>query len=242
MKLRFSDGLHFLIGAAVLMTPGVAAAGWPSYCTSGPAANGHYYGIILSSPPGTDGNRGDQVALYTTELFDNDGCASYDFVTHELWYGLDSNANYWIEVGFRSGDTYSGDCVSEVDFWADYRNGGGYHEHYPGNAWNLNEWYNAEIAYANQSCTWNVYLGGLNLGTSTSNCPGTGRNLQAGIEATNTGLGLYDDGYMDDWYQEGSNNVWTAWESLKFSCNETCDIGFTSGSGTETHETDHGPF
>jgi hypothetical protein len=146
------------------------------------SAADHFYGIDWNpNIPGNIANEGIWIQI-NTNLLNTKDCNN--FVDHEMWYGVVAGGDYWVEVGFTSGIGQAG-CVDKALFWADNRNGGGYHEHYPGNGWSLDAWYNMEIR-RKTGCSWNVNIGGLTIGTSTSNCTpnNAGRYAAAGIETT----------------------------------------------------------
>jgi len=106
-----------------------------------------------------------------------------------MWYFTTGNSlSYWVEVGFKAGapGASNASCVTNPtssEFWCDARpNSNSYYNcHFYGYTWSLGDWYIAQIDNIS-SCTWAVWLGGVQLGTSTSNCPGSGRQLYAGIE------------------------------------------------------------
>jgi hypothetical protein len=173
----------------------------------------HYWGVLVTENIPSDANSGAQITI-DTEILDNSTCSNFE--NHEFWYGTDSSFTYWIEVGFKQGWTGTGNvgtCVNGSgpggagDFWCDDRpvdNGGG-HCHFPNNGWSFNTWYNALIQTTG-SCTWAVWLGGVNIGTSTSNCPGSGRRLQAGIEnyINVPSDGCFAKGFLTDFAEEES--------------------------------------
>jgi hypothetical protein len=237
--------VHTLIAAAVLTTSADAAAGFPNYCITGAdPTTGHYYAVLESNGP-VNADRAVALNINTSQLDDVNCDFSNGFVTHELWYKMDTRSgNYWIEAGFISGDA-GGGCQPDADFWADNRpNGGGFNIHYPGNGWSLNTWYTDQIQWAGQACTWNIFLGGLNIGTSTSFCapPGSGRILIAGLEATSLPSGgIYGGGFSSSWGEQDDNNTWRTWENPFMYCNETAEIIFTNNK-TQTSEALNGPF
>jgi len=199
----------------------------------------HYYGILQAGALPTSAENGGQVDIYTSVLY---AASCGNFVNHEFWYSnidFEGANGYWIEVGFKDGLTSGGGCVDDVDFWADNRNGGGYNEHYPGNGWNFNEYYDAEVQWSGSACQWNVILGGVHIGTSTSNCLGSGRSLNAGIEqCVGVGVSEYDEarGYLTEWeQQESPGGAWANnWGSgiVLYSSNPP-NIEFLSSSETE---------
>jgi hypothetical protein len=231
MKMRVVNRLR-TAGAATIAAAAAVLTG------SSPAmAQTHSYGRLINtfvSYP--DANQGAQININTSQL-SVETCSN--FVNHEFWYVTYTDTpNYWIEVGFKDGLTGSGGCVNDVDFWADSRPDGSYNEHYPGNNWSFNKWYDAEVQWIS-SCTWNVILGGVVLGTSTSNCAGTNRQLAAGIEWYQ-GLGVSEfdeaEGYLTDWREESSSGIWSnGWSGPTYldSSSPPYIIGLSS---TETKE------
>src|SRR5579871_1317780 len=163
----------------------------------------HYYGILQrSNIPAGDADLGISVSLYTDVLNTQD--CNGNFVDHEMWYGLNGNGDYWVEAGYTDGSATSGACEQKAIFWADNRNGGGYHEYYPGNSWSLDTFYTVYV-YQSASCTWDIYAGNVRIGRSSSNCPGTGRYAGAGIEATTQGGAVR--GYLD-YPQRNNGSGW----------------------------------
>lgn len=146
-------------------------------------------------------------------------------ITHEMWYETYQSGAYWVEVGVQSGQP-SGLCFENILFWADNRpNGGGYHQHFYGNVgWSLNSWYGMSITTSG-SCAWSVVFGGVTLGTSTSNCPGSGRTLAAGIEhIVNASATDSVAGYFTNWERLNSSDAWwNGWDNPW--------LGGTSGPG-----------
>ncbi len=195
----------------------------------------HFYALLVSSSDVQgSADKGANISIDTTAL-GSETCA--DFVNHEFWYGTYPGGANWVEVGFKDGTTNAGNCVHRVDFWADRRPDGSYNEHYPNNAWSLNTWYSAEVTNAG-SCTWAVWLGGLQIGTSTSNCPGSGRDLNAGIENDQVGS-EFDraSGFLANWNAEGAAGLWFGgWTGQALSTGHAPGIEWTSSSDTETEE------
>jgi len=192
----------------------------------------HYYGIIINTNVGSDANSGAATLIRSDILHSTCNILTHTFVNHEMWYGVVAGnpPPYWVEVGFKDGATNGINCVTQEIFWADSRNGGGYHEHYYSNGWTLGDWYETQIT-SSGSCQWAVVLGGLALGTSTSNCAGSGRYLAGGIEANNQGIGSVK-GFLDNW--EELNGSWIqGWDGAGTSQSNPPNIKFLSGSETE---------
>lgn len=234
-------------GAAALL----AALGHPpdAHACGGPNADGHIYANVMKSNAGAATN-GASVLIYTNSLV-ADNTWHFAFVNHEFWYGVDSTGTYWVEVGFKDGSTcrsestLNGPCststpVTNAIFWADNRNGGGYHEHYPAVGWSMNAWYQVQVTRGPSYCAWNVYIGGVYLGQSTSNCATGNRWLAAGIESTNADTGQHVGGYLADWKELTVYGVWVnGWENPWLYDNCPADIVW-DGSW-ETQEVLHGP-
>jgi hypothetical protein len=163
-----------------------------------------YWNPTVASGPADEGAIAEQI-VYTL----NSGCN--DFVDHEMWYGVVSGGNYWVEVGITSGQTISG-CLGGAVFWADNRNGGGYNEHEPGIQWYTGSPYDLAVTEnGSGSCSWTVWWGGngwQNVGTSTNNCPGSGRYLVSGIETTSTASSQQVSGETWGWQMESNNGTW----------------------------------
>jgi hypothetical protein len=160
-----------------------------------------------------------------------------------MWYEVSSTGQFWVEVGFKDGENSGGGCVSDEIFWADSRNGGGYNEHYFSNSWTLGSFFGAEIT-SSGSCQWAVTLGGLNLGTSTANCPGSGRFLAAGIEASNQGTGSAR-GFLSTWEEQNGSGTWIgSWDGVvppnDLRSDNPPNIEYLSS--TETEEVHNEPF
>ena len=180
MHIRSSSSLiAACVATATLMAPAIASA--------------HYYAETQASSY-FSANNGAYVVLQSDILSSTCNNNSKNFVNHEMWYWVDPNASTWVEVGVKDGVNVSNNCMSHQVFWADERpGGGGYHEHYPNVGWSLGSGYAHEVINAGSTCSWTVYFGGVNLGTSTNNCPGSGdpnnRLMTAGIETTSQSVG-----------------------------------------------------
>jgi hypothetical protein len=220
---------------------GAAAAAIAALTASTNAWAQHYYAVTYNNTPPLKGpaDNGAYVEIDTSVLHATCNIAQRDIVTHELWYLTDSSGSYWIEVGFFDGAANWPGCSTHADFWADSRPGGGFNEHFPGNSWNFDTWYGAEVTYIG-NCNWTILLGGLNIGTSTSNCPGSGRNLVAGIESDSTDHGSVK-GYLRNWWeQDGSGNWKQSWDGLWAHYNQPLNIEWLNGN--ETEEVFNEPF
>jgi hypothetical protein len=201
--------------------------------------SGHWYANLSNTNVSeTVAGKGAAIYIYTNSL-SSDGS---DFVDHEMWYGVVGGGAYWAEVGVTDGITSSGNYVNQRVFWADNRNGGGYHEHYPSVGWKLNAWYQDKIVWSGQSCAWDVYFGGVKLGTSTGNCGGSNRYLAAGIEATSASSNEHVGGYMANWQRKDTSNNWHGdWSGATTSADCPADI-ITLPNTQETEEVLHGPI
>jgi hypothetical protein len=186
--------------------------------TASANASAHYYGEITTPDIPSDANSGARILIQTDILHNTCNIFTHEFVNHEMWYLTDTSGNYWVEVGFKDGATDGIDCVTQEIFWADSRPGGGYNEHYYSNGWTLGDWYEMQIVN-DGSCSWNVQLGGLNLGDSTANCAGSGRVLQAGLETTSQSSGSAK-GFLTEWAELNSAGTWTqAWDGVSMVWN-----------------------
>jgi hypothetical protein len=232
-----------LVGAAA--TSALAVPHYAEACSANPG--GHYYAEIYK-PNAVNATNGAAIYMYTNSLT---AANAYNFVNHEMWYGVTGNGAYWVEVGFKDGVTChsapsaAGPCsgsapVHRAVFWADNRYGGGYHEHYPAVGWSENVYYQLQVDWAGVSCAWNVYLGVTHLGTSTHNCAGPTRWLAAGIEATSAAPTQHVGGYMTGWEEKARNNGWyRGWENPGLWADCPADI---RSFGFYTEEVLHGPI
>jgi hypothetical protein len=193
---------------------GLLSLGWiaaTALTTPSSVCAQHKYALVISnSIPSGDADKGIWVNIDTSVL-SSSSCSQ--FVNHEAWYGVVPGFTYWVEVGAKTGANYIGGCITRMLFWADNRNGGGYHEHYENAVgWNTDAWYTFQILQTT-SCAWDVWFSSLNLGTSTSNCPGTGRSAETGIEATNTASGQVVKGWTGGWSRlDSGGNWWGDWD------------------------------
>jgi hypothetical protein len=180
--------------------------------TASASADAHYYATVHSVENiyGPADN-GAAIILRTNSLHQTCNTFVQDFVTHEMWYMTDDSGNYWIEVGFWDGEGTNAifnPCNNDMPFWADSRPGGGLNVHWTNNGWSFGDYYQGVITAAGD-CTWNVILGGVTLGTSTSNCPGSGRFFRAGIETTTQGSGSVQ-GFATGWQAQDGWGNWSA--------------------------------
>jgi hypothetical protein len=244
MKRRWSRALAALAGITAAAAPQIADA-----CST--YEGGHYYAIIQKLDA-TNAANGAAIQIFTNSLT---AANSTSFVNHEMWYGVNGNGSYWVEVGFKDGSTCRSatsaydpqyDCssiapVHQAVFWADQRaNGGGYHEHYPSYKWLQDAYYEVQVDWAGVSCAWNVYVGVSYVGTSTANCAGPTRYLAAGIESTNAAATQHVGGYLTEWEEKHSNNAWAAgWEGAALYATCPADI---RNYGNYTNEVLHGPI
>jgi hypothetical protein len=227
-----------------LVTPLSAVCVAAAALTASSNASAHYYALVESANiTNGDADDGDYILIQTNILHNTCNILTHEFVNHELWYTTDLSGNYWVEVGFKDGETNGIDCVTDIDFWADSRPGGGYNEHHPDNGWSFGSWYAAEITLTG-SCTWNIELGGLSIGTSTSNCPGSGRYLTAGIETTSQSSGSAQ-GFLTDWWEQNSSGIWNqGWDGAFMRYDNPPNIEQVANSqwGLQTEEVLNEPF
>jgi hypothetical protein len=226
MKVSVVHRLSVVSVAAIAMT------------ASANASAAHSYGVYINSSISGYADQGS--ALYQDVNVLTSSCS--EFVDHEMWYGVVSGGAYWVEIGLTSGTTPNG-CQGGIIFWADNRNGGGYNEHYPGNYGVTNTWYRPLIQeQSGGSCSWDVWWQTPDntwhyQGTSTSNCPGSGRYLASGIETTTTAGSQLVRGYQDSWIRLDNTRTWqNGWPGAGFYQNSPPYIQWTDGSDTETEE------
>lgn len=211
---------------------GVASA---SVCSPLTDPNANYYAQFFSANTSV-APHGASADLYTSSLTSGD--PTIEFVNHEMWYGVTGNCTFWVEVGVSDGPAYAGGAHDQDIFWADQRNGGGYHEHYSSASWSLNAWYTAKVGWAGNN-SWDVYFGAIKLGTSTNNTPGSLRCLQSGIEANYAFSSDHAGGRMTNWKHKSSGDVWSAgWGTSSLSSDCPADIDISNGITTEVL---HGP-
>lgn len=210
------------------------------------SASDHYYAIAQANITGAyvgtgAADLGASVNLWTNILHSTCNIVEHNFVNHEFWYNLQGNSTaYWVEVGFKDGATNGADCVTKDVFWADSRNGGGYNEHHTGWQVSGGEWEGLAIESNGQSCQWNVLWEGTVIGTSTANCPGDGRILQAGIETTSQTTGSVQ-GWESSWAEWGGfNGNWQSGWDGGFLCQNSTNNGNCSSSGNPRIQWDSG--
>jgi hypothetical protein len=225
---------RLLIAAAV--TASVARA-HASVCVGRPS-NRNWYAVIDKRFT-TRADHGAAINVETTTL--TSGSPGSTFVNHEMWYGVTSSCAYWVEVGVDDGATYGSALMHHAIFWADNRaSGGGYHEHFPAVGWSLGAYYQLKVVWAG-GYSWNVYFGGVYLGTSTNNAYGGNyRCLMAGIEASGASARDHVGGHMYGWARKDVNNRWYQdWDgkSLWSYCPADIDVD----SNNITTEVLHGP-
>lgn len=215
----------------------------------------HYHATVHSANTVYgSGDNGAAVVIKTNILHQTCNSFVHDFVTHEMWYRTDSSGNYWVEVGVYDGegtDAIFNPCENDRIFWADSRPGGGLNVHWYTNGWSFGSYYEAYVTAAG-NCTWNVVFGGLALGTSTNNCPGSGRNFLAGIETTTQGSGSVQ-GFATGWQAQDSSGNWSAlgtsvagqgWGTMWMNWDNPPNIQQVANSpwGIQTEETFHEPL
>jgi hypothetical protein len=205
-------------------------------------ANAHYYGYVHSATISGPADDGASIIIKTNILHQTCNTFVQNFDTHEMWYKTDSSGNYWVEVGVYDGEgtnSIFNPCENDVIFWADSRPGGGLNVHFYNNGWSFGSYYQAEVT-ASGSCSWNVIFGGLALGTSTSNCPGSGRSLYAGIETTTQSSGSVQ-GFVTGWQSEDGSGNWSSqgWGTMWMAENNPPSIEQVANSpwGAQTEET-----
>jgi hypothetical protein len=220
--------LAAIAAAAGLLSPAPASA-----CQTRPSGS-HWYGVSQKANA-TGADRGAAATIAATSL-----ATTYpNIVTHELWYGVTGSGSYWVEVGVIDGYTQAGTIDKRV-FWADNRNGGGFHEHISGLGWTLGGYYQAKVVWAGTSCAWDVSFAGTHLGTSTGNCGGSYRYLASGLEASSATSTDHVGGYSEKWARkDGSSNWHYDWESPVHFAYCPADINVYSGY---TEEVLHGPI
>jgi hypothetical protein len=216
---------------AVLAAPGRAEACDPN---RNPTGFNHYAVIRTFHAAGAD--RGARVLLKTDQM--SSDTSNTQLVNHELWYSVTGDGSHWVEVGVTDGP------VHDEVFWGDNRAGGGYHEHYPGVSWQLGSFYEAKVSYAGLRCAWNVYFGGVYLGTSTSNCAGPQRGLAAGIESTHANGNPSLSGHLADWEKLEDGSWSFGWDDVASYSSCPADIIRIFGvlpSDEYTHQVLYGP-
>lgn len=225
--------LSRIVAALTAIGIGPASA---SVCTPLQSPDDHYYALFYGTPPAV-AVHGASLALYTSSL--TSATPDTNFVDHEMWYGVDGNCNNWVEVGVTDGMKFSGGPADRDIFWADQRAGGGYHEHYSSSSWSLDAWYETKVVWVGDD-SWDVYFGGLKLGTSTHNHPvGTARCLESGIEAVYATAGDHAGGHMTSWKHKDANDDWSpGWGVTSLLSDCPADIDISNG---ETTEVLHGP-
>ncbi len=130
-----------------------------------------------------------------------------------MWYGGTSGCHQWVEVGVTDGLKAGGGTVNQSVFWADSRAPypTNYHEHYSSMRWDMNRYYQARVAWAGVTGQWNVYFGGVFLGTSTNNSFGGDgqRCVKAGIETGQTPIPSdATAGHLWAFQREDAQNNW----------------------------------
>lgn len=180
------------------------------------ASADHSYATLLNpSVPVGDADNGISCWLQTDSI-DASDCNFGNIVTHEMWYNMAPLVygvpNYWVEVGVTGGyRADNGGCADHAVFWAQnvpsppspYN---GYHEYYPNVSWYLTQEYEVVVQKAWGNCAWDVFFGGVYLGQSQTNCPGTGRSVMAGIETAT--VANYANGRTSNWKRLTSDGIW----------------------------------
>lgn len=197
----------------------------------------HYATVATDSANEPDATHGVAITLDAVDLH-SVNCSS-EAVTHELWLTPDDKS-IWVETGLENG--YYGTCNNSPKvFWADSRNGGGFHVHLPNVTANLTTFYQAVIWQPNSSytCSWDVWFGNVYLGTSNSNCFSAGRQGIAGIESTVLSSGSHVQGFTSDQFRFDSNFSWQSGWNSKVSATDdpTIRIKTTCCAANGTEET-----
>jgi hypothetical protein len=227
----------YMPGSRQLSAACVAAAA----LTASVDASAHYYAFVHSANISGPGDDGASVIIKTNILHQTCNTFVQDFATHEMWYMTDSSNSFWVEVGVYDGEgtnSVTNPCENDRIFWADSRPGGGLNLHFYTNGWSFGSYYQAEVT-ASGSCAWNVIFGGLALGTSTNNCPGSGRQIKAGIETTTQSSGSVQ-GFVTGWQSENGSGIWSqGWGTMWMAENSPPSIEQVADSpwGVQTEET-----
>ena len=229
-----ASALRWLGIAAVLLSAIVAM---PTKAAATCSLSSHCYAIVYA-PYVNNAGHGAAADIRTDSL--SSARPATNFVNHEMWYGLNGSGSFWVEVGFKSGVTYASGSVYHRLFWADNRNGGGYHEHFPSYGWRIGSWYRLQVSRAG-NCAWNVYVSGTRVGTSTSNCAGGSRDLNVGLEATEVTRNDHGGGASAGWASLDANNRWHSgfWQNASLLEDSPTAIHRYSGY---TYEVLHGPL
>lgn len=232
------------LSAVCVATAGLTAT------VSASAEPPHYHATVhTSNPEYGPADDGASVLIKTNVLHQTCNTFVHDFVTHEMWYETDDSGNYWVEVGVYDGegtDAIFNPCNNDVIFWADSRPNGGLNVHFYGYGWSFGSYYQAEVTTLG-GCSWSVFFGGLALGTSTNNCPGSGRKILAGIETTTQGSGSVQ-GFVTGFQQQNSAGSWgsfsQAWGPMWMNWDNPPSIKqvANSGWGIQTEEVFNEPF
>lgn len=204
------------------------------------AADTYYYGETLNPVvPLGDADWVAAVNLYTSTLNVQSGCQP-QHVNHEFWYGTTPHATRWIEVGFKDGSTPDG-CATQALFWGE-NYGAGYKYHATSVGWSFNTWYQLWIGHSTtDSCAWIPTINGISLGTSMSNCGGSGRCVAAGIEVEHSQTVSQAKGCQYNWQRADSSDTWHSdWGAgfglSPWSVGNPPAIIWTDGTHTATEE------
>ncbi|MGP4092919.1 hypothetical protein [Nonomuraea sp. KM90] len=213
-----------LLGAA-LTVPAVPAGAWS--CGLNPAP--HCYGIAEYHEPSFDRFGLD---LWTDCLHLD--TPSTHFASHEVWYVTAPAA--W-EAGYLKG------TIANIDnptthfryFWGEYLRGvsGTYHGHFISLA-QVSTWKNV-TGRSNANGTWNIFLGGTQVGTTTYTYPTTGQVIQVGGETTDPYV--YSHGksrYLQK--RSISTGTWSG-ATLDSIEDDFADVYYTTASATEMEQT-----
>jgi hypothetical protein len=204
--------------------------------TSSADASANYFALAWNPNITTypDAARGIIVDLRTDDLESN---CSGNFVSHEMWYGVDAGPQHWVEYGIKIGETGAGTCLrTATNYWAD-NNQFGYFEHYL----DQNPLNGADQEFAIElsgACSWNIVSDAEGVvGTSTSNCPGDSRYAAAGLETTTQSGSARAKGFSLGWEEiNSSGQVNAGWDGITFFANNPPDITIASLFPEESEE------
>jgi hypothetical protein len=222
--------------AVAVAAAGGASNAHASVCSPHPAGRHWYAEMQKTYTPRAE--HGAAINIDTTSL--TTGSPDSQLVTHEMWYGVTGGCEYWVEVGVLDGAALGVGSPRHAVFWADVRANGGLHVHLPAVGWRLGAYYQVKVTWAGNN-SWNVYFGGVFLGTSTNNYyGGVNRCLLAGLEASRAAATDHVGGHMFGWARKARNDVWYQdWDGKSLWSDCPADIDVTTSNVTT--EVLHGP-